>query len=769
MTIAGFLVIGSAAVAAPRTWDAGGAVPPNGTFNVPANWSPDLVPVAGDSVTFGSGGGPYTVTFSDNAASDSATISVGTVNWRSDSATPRNYNLSTGAADLIVRDSSGTLNVGATGNPMVVSVGDTVVSGGIGGIGQFNFMTLAGPGTSLTTGTLTLGDFDVRSGFLTVRESAILTVTGTTSFVPGTLTIDGGQATLNTLTVISGGVNFIAGALSYVGNLTVGAGGLLGSNLTLNANRTLALSGITTVAAANTLTLGGGSLTTGALAGSGALSFSSGTLTVTGAGGLAIAAGTPTGSNFLLGAGRTLNVTNTMTIDPGAILTLDGGTLNTGSLAVNGDFVFNRGTLGITQFGASITSPIISLTPGTTINVNANLTSLGSASSFTGFHHLGVLNVGAYTVTLNSAGYARLGILTTLAGGTINAPNGIALPSGSTLQGNGTITTRVTGELGAVIEADGALTMGDNTSPSAPAGFNFAGELRTKQSTVTLQASAAVGLGNLTTMGFGGLPGTLNATNGFVVDFDEAVTGYGAINSTNALAKRATINGTVQGTSLAQPITLSGYVGGVGTFNNVSFTGTYSPGFSPAVTTVGNIIFSPTSTLIMEIGGLSPGGEHDQIISSGQIVFDGTMQVALINGFSPSLGQEFNLFDWASASGTFDVLQLPTLASSLAWNSSQLYTTGVISVAAAPGLPGDFNHDNVVDVADYVTWRKGVGVAPDGANYNLWSSNFGRTVAGSAQPSDAAVPEPNSLVLLLLVPTGFLARNRDRAAAKNRF
>ena len=28
-------------------------------------------------------------------------------------------------------------------------------------------------------------------------------------------------------------------------------------------------------------------------------------------------------------------------------------------------------------------------------------------------------------------------------------------------------------------------------------------------------------------------------------------------------------------------------------------------------------------------------------------------------------------------------------------------------------IPGDFNHDGTVDAADYVVWRKGVGVAPD--------------------------------------------------------
>jgi alpha-tubulin suppressor-like RCC1 family protein len=67
-------------------------------------------------------------------------------------------------------------------------------------------------------------------------------------------------------------------------------------------------------------------------------------------------------------------------------------------------------------------------------------------------------------------------------------------------------------------------------------------------------------------------------------------------------------------------------------------------------------------------------------------------------------------------------------------------------------LPGDFNHDGIVDAADYVVWRKGIGIAPTQENYNLWRSNFGRTagsVAG-AESTNGAVPEPATMSLLSL-------------------
>ena len=41
-------------------------------------------------------------------------------------------------------------------------------------------------------------------------------------------------------------------------------------------------------------------------------------------------------------------------------------------------------------------------------------------------------------------------------------------------------------------------------------------------------------------------------------------------------------------------------------------------------------------------------------------------------------------------------------------------------------LPGDFNHDGIVNAADHVFWRE-----PDlgPAAYNIWRQNFGRTAA----------------------------------------
>jgi hypothetical protein len=630
----------------------------------------------------------------------------------------------------------------------------------LGGATTSATLTIDGSGSVLAiNGDMTLGNASTGTATITVTNGGSLDVGiggHTTLNTTGTININGGTADLGFLTDNGGTINLTAGSLSYLGDLTIGTGGLLGTSLTLTSNRTLTLTGTTRVDVGQRLNLSGGSLSTGSLVNDGIISFTSGTLAITGAGGLVIGNGGPL-TSLTLGSTRTLNVTQTTTITTGGSLTLSsGGTFATASLELSG------GTLTIQDTGRTINVPI-SGDAASTMNISATNVVLGTAASFNGFHYDGVLNVGPRVLTLNSAGYARLGVLTSLAGGTINATNGVTFASGSNFLGNGTVSARVTGELGSVIEANGALALGDLASP---AGFNFAGELHTKQFAVTLNTSGLATLGNLTTLGSGAAVGTLNATNGFFVDFGNAVTGFGTVNSTNSLAKRSIVNGAVEGTSAAQPITLTGWIKGLGSFNNASFTGTFDPGLSTTITSAGNLALTSTSALIMELGGTTPGSAHDQINASGTLALGGTLNVSLVNGFSPTAGNTFDILNWSTLTGTFSTIQLPSLAAGLSWSTSQLYSTGVLSVV--PGITGDYNANGTVDAADYIVWRKtlgqtGTGLAADGnnnsqidqADFDIWRSHFGQTAGSGSAATDGssttaqAVPEPTCLALLI--------------------
>jgi hypothetical protein len=74
--------------------------------------------------------------------------------------------------------------------------------------------------------------------------------------------------------------------------------------------------------------------------------------------------------------------------------------------------------------------------------------------------------------------------------------------------------------------------------------------------------------------------------------------------------------------------------------------------------------------------------------------------------------------------------------------------------------PGDFNADNTVDAADYVTWRNGLGTFYTAADYDLWHSRFGQSVgSGNAIGDVAGVPEPGPALLVVIVAVfGFRGR-----------
>jgi hypothetical protein len=76
-----------------------------------------------------------------------------------------------------------------------------------------------------------------------------------------------------------------------------------------------------------------------------------------------------------------------------------------------------------------------------------------------------------------------------------------------------------------------------------------------------------------------------------------------------------------------------------------------------------------------------------------------------------------------------------------------LYSNGIVSLVAA-FMPGDFDHNGVIDAADYVVWRRGVETAFSQSDYGAWRAHYGQLPgSGSAGTSIAAVPEPALLTL----------------------
>ncbi|MCO6045279.1 hypothetical protein NG895_15310 [Aeoliella sp. ICT_H6.2] len=75
-------------------------------------------------------------------------------------------------------------------------------------------------------------------------------------------------------------------------------------------------------------------------------------------------------------------------------------------------------------------------------------------------------------------------------------------------------------------------------------------------------------------------------------------------------------------------------------------------------------------------------------------------------------------------------------------------------------LPGDFNGDDVVNIADYTLWRNNLGAPPGtllndpdnvvigAAQYATWKANFGNTLPTPGAQSTATIPEPTSAAIL---------------------
>jgi hypothetical protein len=94
------------------------------------------------------------------------------------------------------------------------------------------------------------------------------------------------------------------------------------------------------------------------------------------------------------------------------------------------------------------------------------------------------------------------------------------------------------------------------------------------------------------------------------------------------------------------------------------------------------------------------------------------------------------------------------------WNASQLYVNGILSV----NIAGDYNSNGIVDAADYVVWRKGLGTIYTQNDYNVWRAHFGQPAgSGAGAITDSAVPEPTTLVLLMIAAAGGCLRRARNA------
>jgi hypothetical protein len=661
----------------PLKWTAAGSGNWGG-----ANWSDGFSPSASENLFITPTNG-LVVTGSASAASVKS-LNVGT---QTSGVAELQLSKNLTAANGIVVQTRGQITMsnavldagsGLTIDGAGVVTGTGVILGIIGG--SSGEAGVAANGTLALLGGLTVGS---RNALVVSQGAASLdgvSMAGGTVRAPNGITI----ASLSGYGTVSGAV---AGAANSTitasgGNLTIGDGasptGFTTSGSIAAAGNTVTLQSAVPAQLGTSTTLEGGTLA----APNGVQLDGANTIS-----GYGMVRGPISGSNAASGLVATDTYSGTGTVSVGAdqvtILTKGLPTLGNQITLAGGSLKSTAGLAiraGQTLSGFGTVASKISGSTDSLIQASGGQLTLGDASRLDGFATDGNLEAGNNTVVLNSKGFANLGSLTTIGGGGIQAAGGVSLGVGRNLSGYGGVSGKVAAGFGATILATGDLALGDGSSLS---GFTSDGELYTGTNTVTLNDRNQAVLGSLTQVGDGGNSGTLVATNGLLVDFGRNLVGEGTVNNTNSLAKAAIINGAVEGTGTG--LTLTGYVKGVGTYaGNVIFGGTYSPGLSPASVSLENMNLLSTSTLLVELAGTSPGSQYDVINLSGVGNLSGTLDVELLGGFIPQLGNSFDIINGATF-GTFGALSLPSLSGGLSWNTSGLYSSGVISVVPEPG------------------------------------------------------------------------------------
>ncbi len=92
----------------------------------------------------------------------------------------------------------------------------------------------------------------------------------------------------------------------------------------------------------------------------------------------------------------------------------------------------------------------------------------------------------------------------------------------------------------------------------------------------------------------------------------------------------------------------------------VILNGVHAPGNSPGIDNItGDHTYGASDILQIEIGGLTPGpgtptdNGYDQVNISGTATLNGTLEIILINSFSPFVGQTFDFLTYGTLSGSF--------------------------------------------------------------------------------------------------------------------
>lgn len=289
-----------------------------------------------------------------------------------------------------------------------------------------------------------------------------------------------------------------------------------------------------------------------------------------------------------------------------------------------------------------------------------------------------------------------------LAGGALYAQNGSTLGNNGTLTGSG----RLAGDL--LIQNGGRVLVRDNETMQLAGAVENQGRIDVQANTGRAALEVGGPLSNFGSLNLMNADlaarGGIDNTNRLSIAGTTSI--YGPVS--NAEGSLVNVSGIASHgmfwdgfhndgsfiVTAGSTATFFGWVGGIGSFGGAgtkNFANGYAPGNSAALVALDGSVNFDAGALAMELGGTAAGSGHDKLVFGGPVALGGaSLQVLWLDGFAGQAGDHFDLFDWnGSPAGRFASIRLPTLAAGLAWDSSQLYTSGELNITAVPE-PGNW-------------------------------------------------------------------------------
>ena len=623
----------------------------------------------------------------------------------------------------------GTLNLGSIAERVTsVSLGNGTITGS--GLLTESSFTATNTGTALVTES-----FGGSGGFFQ-NGAGTTTLTGSNSFIGGTLVNAGTLVASNTnalgasnaMVTVAGGNLDLAGISQKFGSVTLTSGSITDGTV-------IATSGVT-VNGTNPTTIGASLGGTGGLikSGSGTLSLN----TQMPVGSVSVASGTLQSISSVVGAA--VNTSGTVRVGNGGVWT------NGGLMTVGGS---GNGTLTVSSGGAALSSGVLiasnSTSRGTVIlgdsNGVGNLSLGGGTVTFGAGNGNLIFNQSGQTTLSNQivSSSPGKGTITSSGRGTTTISGNNSTYSGTTYLNSGTVVLGANANLGGSVNIAGkssVLALNANSSLSGNGATAVAGLLLDNSG----QAFTSSIRGSVVLAPTGVLQKTYSGGS--------SVAGFGA--GIGAGKKFSILAGTVTADTTLSASLVSGSLNFKGTFNNPAVLSITDPSFSAIKNTIQ--WYNPiTSKWVNTIQGNGQGGAAPNVTTSAITSMLGTTNAKLwgSSGFRGS----FNTF-------LIDVpsLNLPNGLASLNALGTAMINTDLLSIMGAYGY--DSTTHSAWAVIDHNSLFSGggsgitsglraaalndAGVVADLSVFN------GSQGSGSGGGGVQVVPEPGTWGLIIL-------------------